>query len=143
MKSEPMPAWLRRSLEERGVISSEGLTRRAKIVRCRACRMPVMAGFDSARAALDAYCDLTEVSALGEAMALVAGRKTYELHSGSRLELERRDQFSIAGHPAGRQGSPPVLVQHVCGESVPRAWADDRPTPAPAPRQAEPVGLPF
>lgn len=134
-----MPSWLKRALIGKGVLTEQGMTRRAKVMRCRACGVPTMAGFDSTVAAMDAWCDLTPLSAQGEVWALLSDRRTYALHGVDRLELERRDQWSITGHPAGSPSAPPVLASHRCGEPVPRAYearravgsrpAPDRTTP--------------
>ena len=124
--SEPMPDWLKRSLVAKGVLSEQGLTRKAKVMHCRRCRQPVMAGFDAERAAMDAWCDFAELTAFGEAMALVEGRRTYSLTDGERPVLDHRDRWRIAGAPAGAEGSPVVLASHVCGARVPRAWERPR-----------------
>lgn len=60
-------------------------------------------------------CDTRPLSRLGELDALMRGRATYSLkRGGGRLELWHRDDFRIAGSPAG-EGRADVLAEHVCG----------------------------
>jgi hypothetical protein len=139
-----MPAWLKRSLIAKGTLTPEGLTRRAKVMRCRTCRTPVLAGFDSAVAALDAWCDLTDLSPLGEAMALVDRRWTYTLReAGGRMELDRRDQWAIVGSPAGSGRARTVLATHRCAEPVPAFWGLPGAAPSEVDIVIRPDGLPF
>jgi hypothetical protein len=120
-----LPAWLKQALVNQGVMGEGGMTRRAKVMRHPPCGIPCMAGFDSQRAALDAWCDLTELSAQGEVEALIAGRGTYELWGAKtpRPTLEQRDRWRIGGAPAGSHLANPVLASHDCGSPVPAAWA--------------------
>ena len=86
--------WMTSLLVDKGVMSEQGLTRRAKLIPHRPCGLVVLAGLDSDRAALDVWCDLGELTLHGEAMALLEGRRTYELHGGrlvhASLGLARR-----------------------------------------------------
>ena len=120
--------WLTSMLVDKGVLTEQGLTRRAKLISHRPCSEVVLAGIDSDLAGLDAWCDLGELTRSGEALALLEGRRTYELHGG-RLSL--RDRWQITGKPAG--GKRPVLASHLCARAVPAAWCvtPEPATPAP------------
>ncbi len=116
-------------------MSEGGLTRRAKVLEHRPCHFPTLAGLDADRCALDAWCDLGQLTLEGEALALLDGRRTYELH-GSRLSL--RDRWNIPGRPADRQ---PVFAEHRCHPPIPASWCiPHRPAP-PAPTTDD--GIPF
>lgn len=137
-----LPSWLKRSLIASGRMSESGLTRRARVVRCRKCGVPTMAGYDAAVAALDAWCDLTDLSALGEALALCEGRRTYTLwEMGDRLELDARDRWMITGQPAGTGRT--VLTEHRCAAPVPALWAAPQPESAPELPDPDPDTIPF
>ena len=114
-------------LVDKGVLSEAGLTRRAKLMSHRACGFPTLAGLDADRAALDAWCDLGELTLEGEALALLNSRRTYELHAG---RLSRRDRWAIPSRPAGKSRWP-VFAEHRCHEPIPAAWCIPyRPEPA-------------
>ena len=94
-----------------------GATRRARAVTCSGCRRPVMRGLDRDFGGLSADADPAPLSALGEALALLAHRPTYELRwLGGRYEIDRRDRYRIAGQPAGTNGID-ILVGHDCSLS--------------------------
>lgn len=112
-----MPRWLADRLVEDGVLSESGLSRTARIRAHPPCRIPTMAGIDSD--GLDAWCELAPLSAAGEAGALLAGRRTHRLHAD---RLVRRDQWSIAGRPAGSDASEPVFAEHRCRQPIPAGW---------------------
>lgn len=121
-----MEPWLQAMLVDKGVMSESGLTTTARIRLHPPCRIPTLAGLDGPRCALDTWCDLAELNALGEAEAHLAGRRTYWLHG---RQLVPRDQWSIPAKPAGAPGSPPVLVEHRCHELIPSHWIHHNPTP--------------
>lgn len=114
-------------LVDKGVMSEGGLTRRAKLISHRPCSFPTLAGLDADLAALDAWCDLGELTLEGEALALLDGRRTYELHGG---RLSRRNHWMIQGRPAGTTRYP-VFAEHRCHKPIPAAWCiPHRPEPA-------------
>jgi hypothetical protein len=92
-----------------------------------------LAGLDADVMALQAFCDPTPLDARGEALALLAGRRTYTLTLRPKPKLSRRDAETIAGDPAGTGST--VLPQHHCltplAESRP-GLLDRRPPPLPA-----------
>jgi len=100
----------------KGVMAESGMTRKAKIMRHRKCGILTLAGFDADSCALDAWCDLAELSAQGEALALVGGRRTYEVHAD---RLNYRDAWSIKARPAGHIA---VFASHRCTDPVPATW---------------------
>lgn len=76
--------------------------RHLKAGRCRACRAPILRGLDEDLCALRAETDPTPLAPLGEAMALLAGRKTYDLARDlGNWQLTRRGRWRIAGTRTG------------------------------------------
>lgn len=133
------PTWLRDHLIRAGHVTETGLTRRAKIRHCARCGHAVLAGLDNYTGALEVAADPIPLSALGEAMALVAGHRTFALHqeAGSWV-LDRRDDEHIAHHPAGTRTHEDVVPSHVCGAAwtVPLA----APTRFPETKPPAPIG---
>lgn len=102
-----IPAWL--------LASQGGILRAASISVCQKCGAPILAGLDSDRCAIHAKVDITPVDELGETVALMQGRYTYDLIGNwQRKELEYRYSWNIN---APRRY--PVLVEHRCGEPIP------------------------
>lgn len=91
-----------------------GISRRAKVRPCPACGVPTLIGLDDPRCANEARADLLILTALGEALALLAGRSTYRLRNAGRTELDYRDRWQIAGKNADRDDVD-VLAAHRCG----------------------------
>jgi hypothetical protein len=104
-------------------MTETGLTRRAHLRPCNGrapdgtrCRELVLAGLDADRTALEAFTDPAPLSALGEALAVVEGRRTYSLRrEGGGWVLDGRDHHRIAWSPAGTGSRLDVVRQHVCG----------------------------
>lgn len=101
-----IPAWLARR---------HGDTfRTAGLHLCPRCRRPTLTGLDDDTAARTAHADPAPITPLGEALAVLAGRGTYDLTAiGGKRQLWRRDQWHIAG--ARRY---PVLAEHRCGQPL-------------------------
>ncbi len=131
-----MPDWLRSALIDKGVLTAQGLSRRAKVITHRPCGMPTMSGIDRDPCGLDAWCDLGQLTADGEFQALLDGRRTYEV---SNQRLHPRDRWSIPGHPASP--TTVVLAEHRCHQPIPATWCQP-PRPARQPRTAT-EGIPF
>ena len=96
------------------------LARRAEWARaatlrpCRTCRGTVLAGLDSDSAGIPVYCDPTPLSEMGEAVALLQGRITYDLlPSKTGRELHQRTPHFIA---KPRRYS--VFATHKCHNSL-------------------------
>lgn len=138
MTRQPMPRWMRSMLEAKGVISAQGLTATARIHTHRPCGIPTLAGFDDHVAALDAWCDLAQLSTLGEALALLDHRRTYQLWNDSHLR--RRDRWNIPGHPPSER--VPVFAEHRCHAPIPATWCLP-PTPAEQPTAPADSEVPF
>lgn len=132
-----MPAWLKRHLIDTGVLTESGLGRKARLRRHQRCGIPTLAGLDADLLAFEASCDLGELTAAGEANALLEGRRTYEL--SVRSELHHRDRYAIKARPAG--GSTTVLAEHRCDQPIPAAWCV--PAPKPAARRPDTEEIPF
>ena len=131
-----MAPWLRSMLVDKGVMSESGLTRRAHIRTHRGCGLPTLSGICDI--GFDTWCELAELTSAGEAEALLAGRRTYELYAGRSLYI--RDRWTISSRPAGGDRHP-VLAEHRCGEQLPADWILQRPeTPAPA-RTLDEIGF--
>lgn len=80
------------------VRASRGGGRNTKTGRCTQCRQPVLRGLDEDMCALLVEVDPTPLTPLGEAMALLAGRKTYDLaRDTGRWQLTRRGRWRITG----------------------------------------------
>lgn len=101
-----IPRWLQRKIGD----TSRGATLRL----CPRCKTPVIVGLDDNRAAINAWCDPTPITELGEAFALVQGRSTYDLTNGDgRKELWHRYAWNIR---AARRH--PVLAAHRCNSPM-------------------------
>lgn len=105
--TKPLPKHIQKHLIATGVLTNDGLGRKAQLRQCTACHGWVLVGLDSHRCALRVVCDPVAIDKLGEAWAWLNGRRTYELWG---TELERRDKFSIRGGM-----KKPVLSEHECG----------------------------
>lgn len=122
-----IPAWL---------VRRHGDTfRNAGLHLCPRCKHPVLSGLDDDNAARTAHADPTPINAIGEALALLSGRATFDLTSGDgKKQLWRRDQWNIAG-----RRKYPVLPEHRCGQPL-DAHAEQVPAAA---RYATPDAPPF
>lgn len=82
---------------------------------CRSCKAPVLRGLHDLRCAFDIEVDPGPLSALGEALALLAGRRTFscEVYSGLRF-TGCRDASRITSRPAGTRRLD-VYASHLCG----------------------------
>jgi hypothetical protein len=88
-----------------------GISRRAKDRTC-VCGAAILVGLDADRCAGEAHADVTPLTALGEALALIAGRATYLRRGVFRVELDHRSSWHIAGASADQVD---VLAEHRCG----------------------------
>lgn len=103
-----IPAWL--------LAKSGGNLRAVGVRGCR-CGAQVLAGLDADRAALTAIVDLAPICEMGEALALLQGRPTYDLVGDSRKkELEYRYEWNIKA-----RRRYPVMTAHKCGAPIPAA----------------------
>lgn len=132
-----MPAWLKSHLVETGVLTPSGLGRKAQLRRHKHCGLPTLTGLDGDLCAFEVSCDLGELTAQGEALALLEGRRTFEV--SKRGELYYRQHWAIKSRPAG--GSTPVLAQHICESPIPATWCV--PPLRPAARQSTTEEMPF
>lgn len=117
MSSLDDAAWerLERHLINIGRLSPDGTGRRAQPRRCRTCNAPVIVGLDADWAACRADVDPRPLTALGEALAHLEGRRTYALVvNGARHVLDYRDAGRITHRPAGGSGRYDVMAQHLC-----------------------------
>ena len=117
MTGQTMPAWLRSMLVDKGYMTHDGVTFRARIRTCRHCHLPAVAGIDDN--GLTTWCDPGELSPDGELQALLDGRRTWDLYGGTGLTLRTRS--AIAYRPAGDQRRP-VLAEHRCHQAIPATW---------------------
>lgn len=113
-------AWdrLERHLINLGRLSPEGIGRRAQPRRCPTCSNRILTGLDADWAACRADVDPTPLTALGEALAHLEGRRTYALVvDGARHVLDYRDAGRITHRPAGSPAARrlDVLPEHRCG----------------------------
>lgn len=102
-------------LQASGYMDENGVTRRVRAVTCRRCHAPILTGLSADVAAHTAEVDPAPISPLGEALAVLAGRRTYTLrHLGGKWVVTPRSSFAIAGTPAGT-GRHDTLAAHRCG----------------------------
>lgn len=118
MTTTKIPAWLRRHLAETGTMI-DGVTRSARIQTCKRCGRTVIRGFTEEPCSILATCDLAPLSNLGEAIATLQDRMTFDLtYRGSRLELDLRESDHIQGSPPEDPGwyraRSDVLAAHRC-----------------------------
>jgi hypothetical protein len=114
------PSWIQRG---RG-----GATRAAGIRLCPKCRAPIITGLDADICAFTVRVDPTPLTPLGEAVAVLQGRTTYNLAGGpGRKELDPRE-----AHHIEKPRRYPVLAEHRCNRPL-DAFA------APAPKKERTV----
>lgn len=122
-----IPAWLARRYGD--------AFRNAGLHPCPRCKKPILSGLDDDNAARTAHADPTPINPVGEAIALLSGRATFDLTStNGKKQLWRRDQWHI-----GRRRTHPVLPEHRCGQPL-DAHTEHLP---PAARYAIPDQPPF
>lgn len=117
------------------------LGRRVRSTNCPRCRTGVLAGYDADVCGLLWMVDLWPLSPLGEATALLAGRKTFRLlPRAERYELEPRYAGQIRELPAAviDLGTfVDVRVEHRCHRPI-TAIAIPPPDPRPDPNAPPP-----
>ena len=89
-------------------------TRHIQAERCRQCRADVLRGLDDMWAAGPIEVDPTPLSPLGEALALLAGRRTIACEHWHGLRFTRRSHWQITSRPAGTFRGD-VYASHLCG----------------------------
>lgn len=110
--------WLWRHLEQTGVVGPDRVGRSARATACRTCHSPTLTGLDNDRCAVVAHADPEPLDTLGEALALIAGRKTYALHqSANGYEFVLRYDKQIAAAPPGSRGYD-VVAEHACNSAA-------------------------
>lgn len=110
--------WLWRHLEQTGVVGPDRVGRTARATACRTCHGPTLTGLDNDMCATVAHADPEPIDTLGEALALLAGRKTYALHpSANGYELVLRYDKQIAGAQPGARRYD-VLAEHACNSAA-------------------------
>lgn len=102
-----LPTWLQQRLGE------PSKRRGAKAAKCIKCFKPILVGMSEDVMAHVALVDPIALSPLGEALALIDGRNTYQLGKYDRgLALWQRDHWRIAGRAAGPDWI--ILTDHKC-----------------------------
>lgn len=133
-----LPTWLRTHLEDKtGLDYTTASGIYAKARHCRACSAQILSGQCGDPGWL-VHIDPTPLTAQQETACLLTGRMTFTLfESGAarRIEIVRRDQFSIRGHPPD---TATVVPTHQCGARFPdpprepaRTYLTDPDAPAP------------
>lgn len=102
-----IPAWLQRT--------RAGEAFRAVALRtCHRCRSPILVGLDADMCAITVRADPTPLTQLGEAIAVLQGRTTYDLVSyDGRKELNPRNAHHIKS-----ERRYTILADHHCGQSL-------------------------
>jgi hypothetical protein len=102
-----LPKWLRESL------GTPVRGRGAAAAKCIVCKADVIAGFDEDLCARAVVVDPHPLSELGEALALIEGRRSYRLAvRGEGMALWVRNQWQIAGE--GASDTVWVFTDHKC-----------------------------
>lgn len=116
-----MDPWLRRHLANTGVMTEEGITRKARPRRCRRCNAVIIVGLDADQCAVQVHADPTPLNAAGELLALAEGRRTLSLLvTGGGRVLEPRRPEDIRRLPPQAPGvREDVLREHRCGTPPP------------------------
>lgn len=101
------------------------MVRPLKRRRCRSCNRYVLVGLDSDHCAVNATVDPKPLTSLGEALALLTGRNTYDLQAiptqPQERTLERRSWWHILGRPAGTYHPAfpaDVVTDHHCTQPL-------------------------
>lgn len=95
---------------------------------CWSCKQPILTGLDDLACAFAVRVDPTPLTALGEALARLAGLATYEVRRGHPVRIVRRGARQILARPAGSDalrvmGAFDVVAAHECGRVQPEACA--------------------
>lgn len=78
-----------------------------------------MRGLDDDRTAGIVTADSRPLSAVGELVALLEGRATYDLAwRGFRYELDYRYVENVKGNPPGHFADVDVVCEHRCGKPI-------------------------
>lgn len=117
--------WMLKHLETvTGGDFTSGLSRHPKIRICNVCKMYVIAGLDDEWR--KAVVDMVTITAVGEAWALLDGRKTYRIYGsivGRTIELWPREWWNVRGDTVGKvyeaSGRVKVMTEHRCFKLVP------------------------
>ncbi len=93
---------------------------------CPTCHTPILAGLDAEVCAFTARTDPEPLNALGEALARIAGRNTYEIRTVGRVaRLRYRNAGAITSRPAGAPAHAltgyDVVAAHTCHAATPEA----------------------
>lgn len=112
--------------------------RTVTVAVCPGCRAKIVSGLNADWCAWDVALDHGPVDALGEALAVLTGRTTYDLRPGSSPHT-RVMEARRAGRIANGRKTWPVHAEHRCGQPLPVApatakpWEDPMITPDPPP----------
>ena len=104
-----LPAWLKERIGTPG-------RRNTSSRRCRTCKAVTLTGLDEDRCAFQAVVDPTPLTPMGEALALLGGRRTYELRTSTTgLALWLRSKRHISAHKASDKCL--VVADHECNSA--------------------------
>ena len=95
---------------------TEANARAAKPETCKRCNGDVLRGDDHDKVARVVVVDLDPLNEVGEMLAHLDGRDTFNLYPMPRkpgvFELEYRESW----HIAGQRGGGPILAEHHCAK---------------------------
>lgn len=140
-----LATWLEAQLIAQGHLDFKGVGRRTRPRQCASCHADVLVGYDGDVLAFEVTADPVPLSAIGEVLALVEGRRTVAFNQeGGKYVFNIRYVDHIRGRIAGASRMEDVLRTHRCGtpppagalaaaSAHPSANRDPLPADAPAP----------
>lgn len=121
-------------LVKAGVVRADGVSRRVTWSRCPGCGDAILRALDGDIVAVAVSLDVGPVDNLGEAIAVGAGLRTFDM---VRLLHKKENSYCVeprrAYHIMRDNRRYPVYVEHRCGLSIPKVpielkqWSDECP----------------
>lgn len=100
------------------IIRSDGVSKRVSYGRCVECKATVMRALDGDVAAVAVTLDVGEVDNLGEVVALLQGRRTYNLIPFASQAAYSRCIVERKAYHIQRPRSSPVIIEHSCDKPL-------------------------
>lgn len=141
MAAAKLPPSLRDWLVQTGRLNDSGFHEKASAGYCRQCWAFVWRAL--ADGSMPATVDGTPLTREAEAIALIAGRATYDMvwRGKNGYVLDVRNAEKIKAYPAHSTPGRDVMVDHICGQELPAAPSLVKQPPKQA--SALPTNAPF